>query len=97
MGAPVGNRNAAGAKLFQQALKRALARKAGSVDAGLDKVCDVIVRKAIDDGDKPTADMIADRIDGKPAQMMIMQGDEDGGPIQIAAIERRIIDANPDA
>lgn len=74
MAAPKGNKNAAKAKLFEQALKRALARAHGSVDAGLDRICDVIVEQATVERDKQVASMIADRIDGKPMQSTELTG-----------------------
>lgn len=75
MGAPLGNQNAKKAKLFESALKRALARAHGSVDAGLDVICDRIVAEAI--ADQNIRRDIADRIDGKPAQSVAISGDED--------------------
>lgn len=61
---------------------RALARKSGSVDAGLDAAADKLAALAIDDGDKWALEEIGDRLDGKPAQSVIATGDEDGGPIR---------------
>lgn len=82
MGAPVGNKNATRAKKWREAIMRALARKAGSVDAGLDAAADKLAALAIDDGDKWALEHIADRLDGKPAQAII-GGDEDDNPIKI--------------
>lgn len=61
---------------------RALARKAESIDGGLDKAADKLVALAIDDGDKWALEELGDRLDGKPAQSVTHQGDEDGGPIR---------------
>jgi len=61
---------------------RALARKSGSVDAGLDAAADKLASLAIDDGDKWALEEIGDRLDGKPSQAVTHQGDEDGGPIR---------------
>jgi len=81
MAAPVGNQNAKKAKLWEQALKRALARASGeSVDAGLDKIADKIVAQAMQ-GDRYAMEEIAVRIDGKPAQP-IVGGNDDDPPIQ---------------
>lgn len=82
MGAPVGNKNATRAKKWREAIMRALARKSGSVDAGLDAAADKLAALAIDDGDKWALEHIADRLDGKPAQAII-GGDEDDNPIKI--------------
>lgn len=72
-GAPVGNQNARKAKIWEQALKRALARYSGStVDAGLDLLASRVVKAAIENEDDQAAAMIAekigDRLDGKPVQ-----------------------------
>lgn len=66
-GAPKGNKNGKVHRLFRDALKRALARAHGSVGKGLDAVCDHIVREATG-GDRLAAEMIAERIEGKPVQ-----------------------------
>jgi len=77
MGAPEGNQYARKAKLFEGAIKRALARHSGTVDGGLDKLADVLVSDAIDKGDPFARREIADRIDGKPHQSVAVSGDED--------------------
>lgn len=69
---------------------RALARKSGSVEAGLDAAADKLAMMAIDDGDRWALEEIGDRVDGKPAQALIHQGDEDGGPVKVERIERVI-------
>lgn len=38
---------------------------------------------------------IADRLDGKVPQAQIHMGDEEGGPVQIARVERVVVDALP--
>ena len=86
MAAPVGNQFARKAKIWEQALKRALARYSGeSVDAGLDRLADRMVRAAIETDDHSAAAMIAekigDRLDGKPAQSI--GGDPDLAPIAL--------------
>lgn len=82
-GAPLGNQNAARAKKWRESIMRALARKAGSVESGLDAAADKLVVLAIDEGDKWALDHIADRIDGKPAQTVA--GDPDN-PLEIKGI-----------
>jgi hypothetical protein len=65
MGAPVGNQNARQAKIWQQAIKRALARISNeSVDKGLDLIADKLVASAVD-GDLWATREIAERMDGK--------------------------------
>lgn len=81
-GGQPGNKNAAKAKIWEQALKRALARASkASVDAGLDQIADKVVAQALA-GDKDAWDEIAVRMDGKPAQAVTVAGDEEGGPIR---------------
>ena len=91
MAAPQGNQNARKAKIWEQAIKRALARYSGStVDAGLDKLADRLVKAAAEHEDDSAAavimDKIGDRIDGKPAQAIIGGGDDDP-PIRIQKIK----------
>ncbi len=84
-GAPIGNQNARKGRIWSEALKRALARYSGtSVDAGLDKLADKMV-KAANEGDAEAyqiIEKIGDRLEGKPAQTLIHNGDEEGGPVQ---------------
>ena len=87
MGAPLNNNNAGKAKLFESALKRALARSGKNVDGGLNDVCDMLVAAAVD-GHQWAIKEIADRIDGKSAQSILLQGDENA-PLQI--VERKIV------
>lgn len=82
-GAPVGNQNAVRAKKWREAIMRALARKSGSVDAGLDAAADKLAALAIDEGDKWALEEIGDRLDGKPAQSLEHSG-PDGDPIQVS-------------
>lgn len=81
-GAPLGNQNARKAKVWEQAIKRALARRnpERSVDRGLDDLADKLVAAA-EVGDSWAIKEIGDRIDGKAAQAVAVTG-EDGGPIQ---------------
>ena len=96
MGAPVGNQNARQAKIWQQAIKRALARLSNeSVDKGLDLIADKLVASAAE-GDLAATREIAERMDGKAAQSLMLSG-EDGGPVQIQKVERVIVHANADA
>jgi hypothetical protein len=86
MAAPIGNQNAKKAKIWEQAIKRALARYSGStIEAGLDRLADRLVKSAIEHEDDSAAAVIAekigDRLDGKPAQAIV--GDADADPIQV--------------
>jgi hypothetical protein len=83
-GAQPGNQNAKKGRLWTEALKRALARYSGStVDAGLDKLADKLVKAAAESDDKEAKDMIeriADRVEGKAVQ--VIAGSDDHPPIQ---------------
>lgn len=75
MGAPVGNQNGKKAKVWEQAIKRALARYAGStVDAGLDSLAEKLIAAAAA-GDPWALKEIGDRMDGKSVQQVEMDGE----------------------
>ena len=90
-GAPEGNTNAAKGALYNSALKRALARSNKTVDGGLNKVADQLV-KAAQAGEPWAIKEVADRIDGKPAQTNILQGDEEK-PL-ITKVVRQVVRAD---
>lgn len=93
MAAPVGNQNAVRAKKWRESIMRALARKSGSVEAGLDAAADKLAALAIDDGDKWALEEIGNRIDGKPAQ--VIAGDDDLPPVRtVTRIELVDLDAS---
>jgi hypothetical protein len=98
MAAPIGNQNARKAKIWEQALKRALARYSGAtVDAGLDKLADRMVKAAAEGDDAAWSNIIekiGDRMDGKPAQAIV--GDSEADPIGVALVRREVVRANPD-
>ena len=88
MPAPKGNKNAVKGKAFYEALRKQLARSGGTVDKGLLKVAGVLLDAALE-GEQWAVQEIANRIDGKPAQINILQGDEEH-PL-INRIERHIV------
>lgn len=90
MAAPLGNQNAKKAKLFEGALKKALARDAGTVDDGLAKVADALVRAGVA-GEQWAVKEIGDRLDGKAPQGVTVSGDEDN-PLRISSVVRKIVD-----
>lgn len=93
VGAPIGNQNARHGKLFQSAIKRALARKSNeSVDKGLEEVATKLVDAAYL-GEPWAIKEIGDRLEGKPAQAII-GGSEDDPPIQ-AKVTVEYIGASP--
>lgn len=84
MGAPVGNQNAKRAKRYQKAIERALANACGgSVDDGLDKAAAMLVTACFA-GEQWAIKELGDRIDGKPAQVLI--GDDDEPPIKLKGV-----------
>jgi hypothetical protein len=85
MAAPVGNQNARKAKIWEQALKRALARKANStVDNGLDILADKVVDAAAS-GEPWALKEVGERMDGKPTT--VIAGDDELPPVQLGVIE----------
>lgn len=70
-GAPIGNRN--GTRPFASALKHAIA-DAGQDRAALIEIAQALLAKALD-GDLQAIREVADRLDGKPTQ--IVGGDAD--------------------
>jgi hypothetical protein len=88
MAAPLGNQNAANAKEWRQALRRAMAHKAdGDYRDTLLLIAAAVVDKALE-GDKDAWREIADREDGKPAQTIA--GDSDA-PLVFEKIVRQIV------
>lgn len=82
-GAPLGNQNAANPKVWQDAIRRALARKKdGDLKAGVDRLAEKLIESA-ENGDQWAMLEIGNRLDGKPAQQVQHSG-PDGGPIQLA-------------
>ena len=86
MGAPVGNQNARKAKRWQDALVKALARyETTEVQQGqaLERIAMRVVEEALG-GSKDAWQEIGNRLDGKPAQVII--GDEDEAPISVRGV-----------
>jgi hypothetical protein len=81
MGAPVGNRNAAKAKVWHAAIMRALERRkpADARIQAIDELADRLI-ELVATGDLAALKEFGDRLDGKPAQVIIGDADED--PIQ---------------
>jgi hypothetical protein len=79
--APVGNQNARKAKRWESAITRALAKVANGagLEAGLDSLAEQLVSAAAK-GEQWALLEIGNRLDGKPAQIVIGDADED--PIQ---------------
>lgn len=79
MGAPVGNQNAAKAKLWTAAISRALDKRAGGDKVkALDELAEKFLT-ACDEGDLSAFKELGDRLEGKPAQTF--GGDPDLPPL----------------
>jgi hypothetical protein len=91
MPAPVGNKNAAKAKIWTAAIERALERrKTARADwKAIDELADVLIGMGFS-GDLASIQEIGNRLEGKPAQ--IIAGDADLDPIVVHAIQIRGID-----
>lgn len=83
MAAPLGNTNGAKGKRWQDALHKALVRFTSNTDElkvevgqALDKIAELVVQKALA-GDKDAISEIANRLDGKPAQGILISGDDE--------------------
>lgn len=75
MGAPIGNKNAAKAKVWHAAIMRALRKRSKSDQL---EALDEIAEKLIDacaTGDLPALKELGDRLDGKAAQSIALSGD----------------------
>ena len=84
MGAPLGNKNATKTKVWEEALRKALAQyEAEGIERGqaLNKIAERVVRNALD-GDKDSWVEIGNRMDGKPAQAVDLGSDPDRPVLQ---------------
>jgi hypothetical protein len=95
MGAPVGNQNAAKAKVWRAAIDRALERRTQSRTDGIkeiDALADTLLQ-LVATGDLPALKEFGDRMDGKPAQALI-GGDDDDPPLKVEGIVKLVRPAN---
>ena len=76
-GAPVGNKNAARAKIWREAVLRALDRRGLDRESSLDELAAQLLNKCAE-GDLTALKELGDRLDGKPAQAII--GGNPGDP-----------------
>lgn len=86
MAAPIGNKNAAKGRLFEQALHRAIAQDDGQ---RVRKAAEVVLDKAAE-GEIWAIQMLADRLDGKPSQTIV--GGGDNGEFEFTKIVREIVE-----
>ncbi len=89
-GAPVGNTNAAKAKVFYDAVRKACVQEDWRrLNAGVEQLLDNAAA-----GERWALEMLRDTTDGKPKQQVEVAG-EDGGPVQYEVIRRVVV--RPDA
>lgn len=67
MAAPVGNRNAAKAKVWSSAIERALERRASERMPAINELAEKLIEMGLL-GDLPALKEIGDRLEGKPHQ-----------------------------
>ena len=80
MGAPVGNNNAAKARVWTAAIERALAKRSKVEQKEmLDDLADKLIDKCLE-ADLAALKEIGDRLEGKPVQSI---AGPDGGPIPV--------------
>jgi len=78
--------------LWRDTINRAIAQ--GKADR-LRKIAEKLLEKA-EEGDISALKELGDRLDGKPAQQVVLSGDEEGGPVRIEAIKMVIVDPAAD-
>lgn len=86
MAAPLGNRNAAKAKVWTAAIERALDRRKPADEriAAIDELADKLLDKCAA-GDLAALQELGNRLEGKPAQV-IVGGDDDEPPLKIRGV-----------
>lgn len=83
IGAQPGNRNAAKGKVWEGAIRRAIAKRmAGNFDGALDALAERLVMAA-ESGDQWALLEIGNRLDGKPAQAVLLSGDDEN-PVNLS-------------
>ena len=98
MGAPLGNSNAANAKIWGAAVRRALQRRS-SVERG--EAIDALAERLLDLCFDPICGLSAlkelgDRLDGRPSQQIIAT-DEEGRSLAVALISYNPVPVQPEA
>jgi hypothetical protein len=91
-GAPLGNKNSQKGKEFQLALRRVFAQTYGSTSEGLDRLAMTLINEAINNRQGWAVTEIANRFDGKPAQAVLVGGD-DQHPL-VTKVIREIVNAS---
>lgn len=91
-GAPKGNNNAVKSKPWTDAIRKEIIQR--DIDKPDDaKFLRLLAKQLLEDclnGDKAARDELSNRLDGRYPQPIV--GDDELPPVQVQAIERRIID-----
>jgi hypothetical protein len=84
MAAPIGNQNAAKAKVWAAAIQRALERRqpADKRIKAIDELADKLLDSCAE-GELAALKELGDRLDGKAAQAVTLAGDEAGAPVRL--------------
>lgn len=92
-GGQPGNQNAAKAKVWTAAINRALdsTKPRYQQKHAIDELAMQLIEKCYN-GDLSALIELGNRLEGKPAQSLIHQGDEEGGPVRVERIKRVIAD-----
>lgn len=90
MGAPAGNQNAAKAKVWSAAIHRALDRRKPADERvkAIDELADKLLEQCYA-GSLPALQELGNRLDGKPAQVIV--GDDDLDPVRLVHKVERVI------
>lgn len=82
MAAALGNQYATKARVWSSAINRALAERTRALQReALDDLAEQLLKKC-EEGDMAALKELGDRLEGKVAQTTILQGDDEGGPVE---------------
>ena len=95
-GAPIGNRNTVKGKRWREALTRALNKRAADAGVHENEILDSLADKlliAATAGEQWAIKELGDRLDGKPATVIV--GDDDAAPVKIDGFVRLVKPSDP--
>ncbi len=89
-GAPKGNHNAAKGRLWRSAIERALAQRSkGDMVKSLDKLAEKLLLNC-DDGDISALRELGDRLDGKAAQALQVEGNLSHTVVKASSLDENL-------
>ena len=83
MAAPVGNQFAKKARIWTDAIERALARREREQRPALDHLADKLLEKC-EKGDLTAMQELGNRLEGKPHQLVVGPGDEGEHKVEVS-------------